>query len=39
MYEDRMRYESAQACYQRILDSFPDRSARTAVFQGRFGFG
>jgi DNA-directed RNA polymerase subunit alpha len=23
MYEDRLRYESAQACYRRILDSFP----------------
>ncbi len=24
MYEDRLRYESAQACYRRILDSFPN---------------
>ena len=23
MYEDRQRYESAQVCYRRILDSFP----------------
>ena len=23
MYEDRLRFESAQACYRRILDSFP----------------
>ena len=38
MYEDREQFESAQACYRRILDSFPP-SAGPAVLQGRGGLG